>query len=376
MIFVNGVGKTKFGVLQDGLPELIYKSTTECLQDAEKELSDIDAVFVANFAGGPQSSQLHLNSLFSSVFSEFGKCSVRIEAACASGGAAVNQAIHSLHRCKNVLVVGAEKLSHPDAKQTPYSIGLAGDRTLDQSSGMIFPAAYALIAQQHMLQHGTTLDDLALVSLKNHENANLNEKAHFFGKKVSHKQINESAVVCSPLRLFDCSPISDGAAAVLLSTEKRSRSVELAGSAVATGTLSFLQRKSLTSFPAAKKATAEALKQSTLSIKDIGVAEVHDCFTIAELIAYEDIGLCKPGESKELIRKGDTKLNGSIPVNTDGGLKADGHPIGASGVAQIVEVALQLRGEAGKRQVSAKAGLCHNVGGVGGTVAVTILKKV
>lgn len=377
MAFVNGVGKTKFGVLADGLPELIYKATTECLADASVEINDVDSVYVANFAGGPQASQLHLNSLFSSIFPEFSKTSMRIEAACASGGAAINQAVRMLSGSERILVIGVEKLSLPDPKTTSASIAMAGDRTLDQSTGMIFPAAYALIAQQHMLEFGTTAEDLAHVSLKNHENANLNPTAHFFGKHVTLEQIEKSPMVCSPLRLFDCSPISDGAAAVLLSREKGRNSVELAASAVSTDSLSFLQRKTLTSFPAAKRAAKDALSAAHCAIRDIDFAEVHDCFTIAELVACEDIGFCPAGESGRFARSGETSLSGSIPVNPDGGLKADGHPIGATGVAQVVELAAQLRCEAGKRQVDgARTGLAHNVGGVGGTVAVTILKAV
>ncbi|MEK6923981.1 MAG: beta-ketoacyl synthase N-terminal-like domain-containing protein [Candidatus Micrarchaeota archaeon] len=378
-LFANGAGKTKFGVLDASLFELMREATVACLQDAETPLERVDAVVVANFLAGPQASQLHLNSLFSSVFREYCGSSFRVEAACASGGAAIHAAAGLLHSpgVENVLVVGVEKLSGKSTEETTANIAMAGDRELDQKNGIIFPAAYALIAQQHSKEFGTTLEDLALVSLKNHANANLNPTAHFHDKKVTLEEIRESQEVCSPLRLYDCSPLSDGAAAVLLSRNKTSRSVNLAASSLRTDSLSLCQRATLTSLPAAKAAASDALAKAKLSITDVDAFEVHDCFTIAELVAYEDLGLCKPGGAAALIRNGETTLSGSRPVNPDGGLKADGHPIGASGVAQACEALLQLRGEAGKRQVDGcKTMLCHNVGGVGGTAAVTILTAI
>ncbi len=332
--YITGIGKTKFGVLTEGIPELMQKAAMDCMADAGRQMQDVDAVIIANFAGGPQASQLHTNSLFSSIFPEFRGPSMRVEAACASGGVAIAQAVRNLKdpRVRNVLVVGVEKLSGRQTRETTTSIAMAGDRRFDQSVGMIFPAAYALMCQAHMAAYGTTLDDLAAVALKNHSNANLNPKAHFYGKAVTKAAVDASPEVCSPLRLFDCSPITDGAAAVLISSEKNGNSIEVTGSSVATDPLSLIARPTLTSMPAARRAASDALAQARVPISTVDVIEVHDCFTIAEIMAYEDLGLCKPGQGAELVRSGETTLGGRIPVNPDGGLKADGHPIGATGV--------------------------------------------
>ncbi|CEG13861.1 conserved hypothetical protein [groundwater metagenome] len=377
MTYLIGTGRTKFGVLNENIPELAYEAMFNSLNDSNLSINDIDAIYVANFCAGPFQNQLHLNSLISSLLPKSNIPIIRIETACASASSALYQAVISLNKFENIMVLGVEKMTCVDSLSALKNISAAGDRLLDQDEGLIFPAEYALIAQQHMLKYGTTLDDIALVSLKNHNNANLNDLAHFYHKKVDIEMIKNSPIVCSPLRLFDCSPVSDGAAAVIVSKNKKTdRGIKIAASAMATDTISLCQRKDLTSFNAAKIAAKEAYKQANVKPTDIDIAEVHDCFTIAELIAMEDIGLCKEGESKYLIRDGRTTLRGDIPINTDGGLKADGHPIGASGVAQIIEVVTQLRGEAGKRHVQdAEIGLTHNIGGVGGTAVIHILKK-
>ncbi|MFH1107488.1 MAG: thiolase domain-containing protein [Candidatus Micrarchaeota archaeon] len=373
-MFVSGIGKTQFGVLAQDIRQLAYEAACKALWDAGIGPADLDAIYLSNFLGGPDASQLHLNSVVAGLLQGFGRPAVRIETACATGGAALFEALRSGHG--TVLVLGVEKMTGVDGKSQGRNIGYAGDRELDQREGLIFPASYALIAQQHMLRHGTTPEDLALVAFKNHRNARLNPQAHFHYKDVTMEDIRKSQVVSSPLRLFDCSPITDGAAAVVLSSKRAGdRCVQIAGSALATDSISLVQRRELTTFPAARSAASKALSQAGIGIADIGVMEVHDCFTIAELVAMEDVGLCKPGESKEWVRAGRTQINGDVAVNPDGGLKADGHPIGATGVAQACEIVLQLRGEAGARQVKgAQAGLTHNVGGVGGTAAVHVFK--
>ena len=375
-MYITGIGRTKFGILDKSLPQLAYEAIYNAIRDCPISITDIDAVFVSNFLGGPYEKQLHLGSVISGLLPECNVPIIRIETACASGGSALHQGLISLHDYENVLVVGVEKMTRSTNKETALFIGMAGDRMLDQQHGLIFPANYALIAQQHMLKYGTTHDDLALVSYKNHKNANLNPLAHFNYKHVTMDMINNAPMVASPLNLFDCSPISDGAAAIVISRDKQSeRDIEVIGSAMATDYISLTQRKDLTTFSAAKIAAKKAFDQAKITVQDIDIAEVHDCFTIAELIAMEDIGICKPGESINWIREGRTKLDGDLPINTDGGLKADGHPIGASGIAQVYEIVTQIRGEAEKRQVDgANIGLTHNIGGIGGTAAVHILR--
>lgn len=376
-MYITGIGRTKFGILNESIPELAYEAIYKAVDDSSISVSDIDAIFVSNFLGDLYEKRLHLNSVISSLLPDCMIPIIRIETACASGGSALYQGLISLSRFKNVLIVGVEKMTNLSNKKSTEYIGMAGDRDLDQKQGLTFPASYALIAQQHMVRYGTTHEDLSMVSLKNHNNANLNPLAHFNYKKVTMEMILNSPMVCSPLNLFDCSPLSDGAAAVVLSRDKKNdRDVKIIGSSLVTDSISLSQRKNFTSFMAAKIAANQAFKQAKITPKDLNIVEVHDCFTISELIAMEDIGICRPGESKDWIRAGKTELNGELPVNSDGGLKADGHPIGASGLAQIYEIVAQLRGDAGNRQVdNAKIGLAHNIGGIGGTAVIHILKR-
>ena len=375
--YIRGIGRTKFGILDESIQDMMSIAVSETLKDANVTANDIDMVLVSNFVSGILQNQLHLNSILNNICDFIGKPIIRVESACASGGSAIHLAQIALNKYRNVLVVGVEKMSNIEVDIVTKALASADDTSSYLNEGLIFPATYALMAQQHMLKYGTTLKDLALVSYKNHKNSKLNPLAQFNYKDVTMETIENSAVVCSPLRLFDCSPISDGAAAVLITKNKEDdRDIAIIGSSFSTDYCSLVQRENLTSFRSAKNAALEAYKQANVKPNELDLIEVHDCFTIAELIALEDLGLCKPGESKDLVRSGYTNIDGTIPVNTDGGLKADGHPIGATGVAQIYEVVTQLRGEAGERQVGgAKVALTHNVGGVGGSAAINIFRR-
>jgi len=375
--YVIGVGKTRFGPSSHPMPRLAHEAILGALTDADMSINDIGAVIVANFLGGPNESQLHLGSVLMGLFPGLHIPSWRVEAACASGGVAIHQAVTMLGTYDPILVVGVERLSgRPGAEQT-RNIGMAGDVLLDQSQGLNFPATYALVAQRHMQRYGTRTRDFELVSLKNHENARRNPLAHFHHKVVTQADIDAGATVAAPLRLFDCCPVSDGAAAAIISRDPHgSRGVPILGSAVGTDVISLAQRDDHTSFVAARVAAGEAYRQAGISGGDVDLAEVHDCFTIAEVVAMEDLGLAAPGEAVDLIRDGQTALGGSMPVNVSGGLKAGGHAIGATGVGQVYEAVRQLRGEAGDRQVSgAGVAVTHNVGGVGGTCAVQVLGR-
>lgn len=373
--YVIGVGKTRFGPTSRTLHELAQEAVISALRDASLEPADIQAVVVANFLGGPNESQLHLNSVMASIMPGLMLPSWRVEAACASGGAALHSAILALGAYDPILVVGVERLSGIPGLESTRNIGMAGDRFLDQSQGLNFPASYALVAQMHMAEYGTTTDDFDLVSLKNHANSYLNPLAHFHTKIVTQSDIDAGPTVASPIRLFDCCPVSDGAAAAVVSGSRRDvRSVPVLASTIATDAISLAQRDTLTGFPASRAAAGRAFEQAGVGPDRIDLAEVHDCFTIAEIVAIEDLGLTPPGQATTAIRAGRTKLNGDLPVNPSGGLKAGGHAIGATGIGQVYEAALQLRGEAGARQVDgARVALTHNVGGAGGTCAVHIL---
>ena len=375
-IKVLGTGLTKFGELWDkSLLDLALDASLEAIHDSRFTIHDIHAVFVANMLYGKIANQDHLGALIASSLNIKG-ASFRIEGACASGGLAVHLAIQSLlaGTYQNVLVVGAEKMTDVSISEITSSLMGAGSEA-ERKAGLTFPGLYALMAKAHMQKYNTKRIHLASVSVKNHYHASLNSKAHF-PYEVSMEKVMESTCICTPFTLFDASPISDGAAAVVLSADSTGPGVYITGSAVATDTVDLSQRKSLTEIAATKEAAMAALKQAGVEIKDIKVAEVHDCFTIAEIMAMEDLGFCPKGEGGKYILSGATKLGGKMPVNTSGGLKACGHPVGATGVKQIVEITEQLRGQAGQRQVkNAKVGLTQNVGGTGATVVVHVLQN-
>lgn len=381
-IKVLGTGLTKFGELWDkSLFDLAHEAALETINESRITNNDIDAVFVANMLYGKLANQ---DQLGAAVTSDLGLKvpAFRIEGACASGGLAVHLAIQSIlaGAYKNVLVVGVEKMT--DAATNEISTALMGAGSdMERRAGMTFPALYALMARSHMQKYGTTRDQMTAVAVKNHFHASLNDKAQF-PYEVTAEKILESACISTPFTLFDASPVSDGAGAVVLSSDNlpgRSPSghlpgVYITGSAVATDTVDLANRKSLTELAATKAACRQALKQAGAQIQDVDVAEVHDCFTIAEILAMEDLGFCPPGQGGKFIASGATRLGGKTPVNTSGGLKACGHPVGATGIKQIIEIANQLKGCSGKRQVKgAKLGLTQNVGGTGATVVVHIL---
>ena len=374
-IKVTGTGLTKFGELWDkSLSDLAQEAALEAIQDSGLPIQDIQAVFVANMIYGKLSNQDHLGALIASNLGVKG-ASFRIEGACASGGLAVHLAMQSLlaGTYKQVLVVGAEKMT--DVSISEITSALMGAGSADErKAGLTFPGLYALMAKAHMQKYGTKKEHMAEVSVKNHYHASMNDKAQFPFEVSLEKALN-SPCICDPFTLYDASPITDGAAAVVLSAED-SRGVYITGSAVATDTVDLAQRKSLTEIAATKEAATAALKQAGVEINDIDVAEVHDCFTIAEILAMEDLGVCAKGEGGKYISSGATKLGGKMPVNTSGGLKACGHPVGATGIKQIVEITNQLQKRAGKRQVKdAKVGLTQNVGGTGATVVVHVLQS-
>jgi acetyl-CoA C-acetyltransferase len=275
------------------------------------------------------------------------------------------------------MIIGVEKMTGTKLMSPTDAIAMAGDHENDFEQGLIFPAAYALIAQQYMQKYGVSHDILEMVSYINHKNANRNPLAHFYHKEVTREMIKNSQMVASPLNLFDCSPLSDGAVAIIISDKKHSdRDIRILSSRIATDTISLTQRADMTSFLATKIAGAKAYKDAGITSDKVDVVEVHDCFTISELLALEDLGFCEPGESSKMIENGDILIDGALPVNPDGGLKANGHPIGATGLAQIFEIVAQLRLEAGSRQVAdPEIGLTQNIGGIGGTCGITLLGR-
>ncbi|MBU0614716.1 MAG: thiolase domain-containing protein [Nanoarchaeota archaeon] len=364
---------TQFSLEDRSTQDMAYEATTEALNDADMSLNDVDAV-VASTVDTLVSDerQRHYPCVVSSLFKRKMPI-IRIPAVCGGGGAAFWTALRL--KFNNILVLGTDKISCNKTETITKEILAAAERVYSQQEGLVFPAENALLAQQHMLKFGTTTDDLAEIAFKNHENAFLNPKANFYQKRVTLDAIKSSPVVASPFRLFDCSISVNGAAAAIISKDKTD--IEVAGSGMATDYLFTFDRESLTELKATKIAAEEAYKQAGIGPEEVNIAEVHDAFTILELMAYEDLGFCKKGEGSDMIREGIVKIDGKLPVNTSGGLKARGHPISPTGVAQIYEVVKQLRGQAKERQVSdAKYGLTENKGGVGASITVHVFKKV
>jgi acetyl-CoA acetyltransferase len=282
--------------------------------------------------------------------------------------------------CDVVMVGGVEKMTHRTTPEVTEYLAMASDYPFEQWHGITFPGLYALMATAHMHRYGTTERQLAMVAVKNHCHGSLNPKAHM-QKEITLENALSSRVIAWPLKLFDCSLITDGASCLILTKPELARKftdmpIHIIGSGQASDTIGLYERESLTSLAAAKLAAKKAYEMANIKPEDLDVAEVHDCFTIAEIIAYEDLGLCKPGEGGRLVESGETRLGGRIAVNTSGGLKAKGHPVGATGTGQAYEVYLQLTEQADKRQVkNPEIGLTHNVGGSGATATVHIYRR-
>ena len=375
-IYIKGAGMTRFDIDQKSSHDRIYECVNEAFDFENIGMDEIDAIFVSNCETDSNGDrQKHVSPMLSSMFQKKMPI-ITVPAGCGGGGAALWNAInfHKKNNINNVLVIGFEKLVANRSENITDEMFMGGERIYEQTEGMIFPAQNALVAQQYMMKYSTTHDDLALVSLKNHENAFLNPKARFYKKKVTMDMIKKSPIVASPLRLFDCSIPSNGAAAVILSKDKSD--IEITGAGLSTSNLTSFEREDMTSWNSTINSAKAAYSQSGITPKDIDIVEIHDAFTPVELISYEDLGFCKKGEGPNLIREGITKINGALPVNTSGGLKAKGHPISATGISQIYELVLQLRGQADKRQVdNIKYALAHNIGGAGSIASVHILKK-
>ena len=375
---VLGVSTTEFGELWKVSPrELARAAMQGALKDAGKKPSEIDGLFVGNMLAGILGNQTNIGSLFAEELG-VNVPATRVEAACASGGLALHNAINGIlaGAHKTVLVLGIEKMT--DSSQDEVITGLmAAGSDEERQAGATFPGIYALMAQAYMEKYNVSEAQLASVSVKNHYHGSLNDKAQF-RKPITISDVMKSGSIADPLKLLDCSPISDGASAVVISSvANKQKQVYITASEVATDTLSLHDRKSFTSLSSVVTASQKAYKKAGITAKDVDVAEIHDCFSIAEAIAVEDLGFSKKGEGAKDISKGKMTLGrGKIITNPSGGLKACGHPVGATGVKQVVEITQQLRGEVGLRQVkNAKIGLTHNVGGSGAIAVIHILQN-
>jgi acetyl-CoA C-acetyltransferase len=377
-----GVGMTKWGELWDKSLRTIFTETALLAID-DAGVDRIDSLVVGCMSSGLFVGQEHLGSMLADDLGRIPVPAARVESACSSGGLALRQGFIEVASGISdiVLVAGVEKMTDVTGCEATYALGTAADQEYEGFHGLTFPGLYAMMAVAHMHKYGTTREQLAMVAVKNHENGSKNPLAQF-PFKVTVDAVVNSVLVADPLRILDCSPITDGAAAVVLCPADMAKTmkkpaVRIAGSGQATDTIALSSRKDITWLESTKLAAEKALALAGRKIEDLHLFEVHDCFTIAEIMITEALGLADRGRGGRAVEDGLTSLKGKFPVNPSGGLKAKGHPVGATGVAQAVEVIKQLRGEAGERQVKgAKRGLTQNMGGTGGSSVVHILEAV
>jgi len=369
---IVGVGHARFGKRSDAtIRELAHEAVVPALEDAGITARDLDASVIA-IAGEEFAGQGAPAAVVQDYIGLSGKPTFRVEAACATGSAGIRTGWSLIRSglADVVLVLGVETMTHLSSARATELMARAGDTKWEYPFGITFPGFYALMATAHMSQFGTTREQLSMVSVKNHKYGAMNPYAHL-QKVITLEEAMKSVVISYPLNLYDCCLISDGAAAVVLASEERSKQMNdtpiwIEGLGAASDAMLISERPTLTGLTGSRLAAEEAYRMAGITAKDVDVAEVHDCFTIAEIMAYEDLGFCEKGEGGRFIEEGESYIGGRTPVNVDGGLKSKGHPLGATGVSMAVEITKQLRGEADNRQVSgAEIGLSHNVGETG-----------
>ncbi len=381
-VAIVGVGLSRWGEVWDAsLRTLWTEAALAALDDAG--LDRVDSITVGSMTPGLFVGQEHLGALLADELGMAGVPATRVESACASGGVALRTGFAEVASglADVVLVTGVEKMTDVSGDDCTSALAAAADAELEVFYGATFPGLYAMMARAHMARFGTTREQLAMVAVKNHRHGALNPRAQY-RQEITVEDVIGSAKIAEPLNILDCSPITDGAAALVLAeiglarTLARGRPVvRIAGVGHATDRIALQSRAEMTMLPSTTLAVQRAMKMAGKTPSDVHVAEVHDCFTIAEIMVLEALGFCKPGEGGAQASSGRTAIGGELPVNPSGGLKSKGHPVGATGVAQAGEITTQLRGDAGKRQVAgARVGLTQNMGGTGASTVVHILE--
>jgi len=381
-VCVIGAGSTKYGKLADSISDITIQASVEAIDSAGIDPKEIKAGYISNVFGVAD-KQVHLGPVVMSNLGISERPSLSIESACGSGSVSFREAFANVAAgfYDVVLVTGVEKVTHTGTEWTTTYFSYCSDFFYEGQAGASFPGLFASMARAYLTEFKATEEDLAMVAVKNHENGFLNPKAHL-RKKITIDDVMNSAVVASPLKLYDCCPFSDGASSVILCNEKFAKDhtkdyIRVIGSGRGGSPAALQGREHLTTIPSTKIAAEAAYKMAGITPKDIDFAEVHDCFTIAEIVDTEDLGFFEKGKGVEGVREGQTARNGSIPINPSGGLKSKGHPIGATGVGQVVEVFDQLTGKAGERTIKdAKTGLTQNFGATGASCAVHIFQSV
>jgi len=380
-VAIIGVSQTKFGELWDvSFRDLITEAGIKAAADADIEGADLEAMYVGNMTAGLFIQQEHIASLIADHSGLTPIPCTRVEAACASGGLALRNGIMAVASGYHDVVISAGVEKMTDVVDPTPAIATASDQEWEAQQGVTFPSLYAMMARRHMHEYGTSREQLAMFSVNNHKNGALNPLAQY-PFEIGVDQVLNSTMVADPLRLLDCSPVTDGAAAVILCPAEDARKytdtpVYVKASAQASGTIALHDRRDITTIDSTVHASRTAYDMAGLGPKDIQAVEVHDCFSINGILAIEDLGFVEKGQGGNAVEDGLIAIDGDIPVNPSGGLKARGHPLGATGIAQAAEMVWQLRGDAGKRQVDGiEVGMTHNIGGTGGTAAVHIFGR-
>lgn len=380
-VAVVGIGMTKFGELWNkSISDIFVEAALKAIDNAG--VDHLDSMYVGNMSGGLFNGQEHIGAVMADYLGMAPVPATRVESACASGGVSFRQAYFEIASGNSdiVLAGGVEKMT--DGVDVTAALATAADQEYEVYNGITFPGLYAMIANAHINRYKTTKRQLASVAVKNHRNGAKNPNAQF-RNEITIEQVMNSTLVADPLGLLDCSPVTDGGAAVILCSMDLAKKftdtpVKIIASAQASDTISLYERESFTSLKAVTEAATKAYKQANLKPENIDVAEVHDCFTIAEIVVSEDLGFFEKGLGGTAVESGKTSIEeGIIPINTSGGLKSKGHPVGATGIAQIIELYEQLTGQAGKRQVkNARIGLAQNMGGSGASCVINILEAI
>lgn len=383
---VAGIGESPMGRYPDrGLREMIREAGHQAIEDSGIDPHGIDAVFVGNFAGQTLTGQGHLGPMVTETLGLTTVPAMRVEGACASGGLALLQAVNAIRYGSHdvVLVGGVEKMTHQSTGVVTGALTSAMDVELEAQTGQTFPGEFAMIAHRYFHEHRNIQREMAQVAVNAHDNALLNPHAQLH-KKIDVDKVLGAPRIADPLGLFDCSLVTDGAAFLVLTADdvvnahgvgQRHRRIRITGSGHGGDALTLQGKKSQTSFSATLQAASTAYAQSGRDAGDIDLAEVHDCFTITQIINTEDLGFFETGRGADAVADGRTALHGDMPINTSGGLKAKGHAVGATGISQAIEIITQLRGAAGDRQITkADIGLTHNLGGTAATCVINIFE--
>lgn len=381
--YIIGAGQSDFGSFPDesyrSLFDTAFDEAVDSI-DADFDTGEIDEAFLGTLGVGGR--QLGLSGpAVTEHIGLHGVATTRVENACAASGYALRNAVMAVRAgmADVALAGGYEVMTDMSGDHTKWWLGVSGETEWERLSGTTFAGVYAQMASAYLQEFDATVEDLSRVAVKNHRNGAKNPHAHLDFECTLDDAVN-APDVATPLNLYHCCPTTDGASAVFVANERVAHElsdapIRVAGAGAASGPVGLFQRDSLTSIPASRTAAKRAYEEAGVGPDDIDFAEVHDCFAIAELLAYEDLGFCDRGEAARLLREGVTDSEGSLPVNTSGGLKSKGHPIGATGTGQVVEIFNQLRGEAHVPVTDARIGLAHNVGGSGGGVTVHLFER-